>query len=567
MDVHSVLAQARSQTSGDFRQQQSQQALQQTAMGRGGGQIPSCPLPAGIQPPCQGQMFPSFGAAGGAPTPALGTASEAQALVLARWNEMQQRQLLIATGTQPARGLSGPHGSGGHGTGFGAAQNEKILKSESVEAGTSWSASAAMPKVPSKPQNLKSQAETRAISGPSQTELDSVTGKVASQSQTQAGSKNLQRQLLRGHPVVVGIILAEMEQEITTLMCDAYGNFLCSAAFQACTVPWRKRYLERLEPHIDRIAKDKRGTHALQTLIGTLTTLEEQDILMRAINRHVIELSMDNSGTHVVKKILLCFMPPFVEHVFVAVLGRLVDVVNSQHGLCVVKDLISKYKSPGRHQDLIVCKMSDHVLDMVQDPYGNYAIQHAMEVWGVPTCIRILQRLEGQVVQLSIQKFSSNVIEKVLLKAQPDMRWRFINELIQTDRMATLVQGQFGHFVAMRAVESADDFGQVQALLETINRSLGQTQCRRTKSKWEKVITAGAARLNDSNAKRASTKTFQNGDIASQRHPEFSASDIKTFQQAFGFNNTWPDSRGLGFPGIAPAGFGPISQQPAWGNR
>lgn len=51
-----------------------------------------------------------------------------------------------------------------------------------------------------------------------------------------AGSKFLQRQLNRCNPGVVELILLEVEQDIAQLMCDAYGNYLCSAAFQACSV-------------------------------------------------------------------------------------------------------------------------------------------------------------------------------------------------------------------------------------------------------------------------------------------------------------------------------------------
>ena len=35
--------------------------------------------------------------------------------------------------------------------------------------------------------------------------------------------------------------------------------------------------------------------------------------------------------------------------------------------------------------------MSAHALDLVQGPYGNYAVQHALEEWGGEACLPIIQ--------------------------------------------------------------------------------------------------------------------------------------------------------------------------------
>ena len=66
------------------------------------------------------------------------------------------------------------------------------------------------------------------------------------------------------------------EGDIETLMCDPYGNYLCSSAFQACGVLQRRRMLEKLASSLARVACNKPGTHALQALIGLLSTPEEE---------------------------------------------------------------------------------------------------------------------------------------------------------------------------------------------------------------------------------------------------------------------------------------------------
>jgi len=334
-----------------------------------------------------------------------------------------------------------------------------------------------------------------AATASSSSEVAEMRGQVMQLSKTQAGSKYLQRQLLKGQTQVVDVILQEVEQDIAQLMCDPYGNYLCSVAFQACSMRQRKRMLEKLAPKIAAIACDKRGTHALQALIGLLSTADEQDLLMHAIKSHLIELCMDPNGTHVVQRLLFCFMPPCIDWIYCLVVKHLVEVAHHPYGLCVLKKCISQAKGSAKHQELLLAQLAQNALDLVQSPYGNYAVQHALEEWGGNSCTPIFRSLEGRMMQLSIQKFSSNVVEKIFCAAPQECRARLISELIESDKMSVLVNSNYGHYVAKRALQLADP-QQVRKLLDAIRENIQQLPNRRLRAKWEKVMTAGNERLN-----------------------------------------------------------------------
>merc|ERR1719361_1634943 len=97
-------------------------------------------------------------------------------------------------------------------------------------------------------------------------------------------------------------------------------------------------------------------------------------------------------------------------------------------------------------------------------------------------------------MQLSIQKFSSNVVEKLFCSAPPDFRARFIAELIENEKMSVLVNSNYGHYVVRRALQLAE-LPQVQLLLAAIRGNIGQLPNRRLRAKWEKVMSAGNERL------------------------------------------------------------------------
>lgn len=58
-------------------------------------------------------------------------------------------------------------------------------------------------------------------------------------------------------------------------------------------------------------------------------------------------------------------------------------------------------------------------MDIVQDPFGNYAIQHTMEVYGSQICNGIINEIANNILSLSMQKFSSNVVEKCIEISNP----------------------------------------------------------------------------------------------------------------------------------------------------
>ena len=52
--------------------------------------------------------------------------------------------------------------------------------------------------------------------------------------------------------------------------------------------------------------------------------------------------------------------------------------------------------------------------EIVQNPFGNYVIQHMLEEYGAENIKEIIQVIIDNINSLSMQKFSSNIIEKCL---------------------------------------------------------------------------------------------------------------------------------------------------------
>jgi hypothetical protein len=84
----------------------------------------------------------------------------------------------------------------------------------------------------------------------------------------------------------------------------------------------------------------------------------------------------------------------------------------------VVKKLVAHTKNMENRKSLMNI-LAENAIELVQNPYGNYAIQTVLDNWDPNICDPIFSKLRGKVAQLSIQKFSSNVIEKCLERSDP----------------------------------------------------------------------------------------------------------------------------------------------------
>lgn len=315
---------------------------------------------------------------------------------------------------------------------------------------------------------------------------------VVQMSKTQGGSKLLQRKLLKGHPSVIKDILEGMETELPEIMCNMYGNYLCSAAFQSCSVSQRLRMLEITSRNLCTIAKDKWGTHALQSLLSLVCTADEQNLLLPAFEENIVELSCDQHGSHVVTRALMSFGTPCPASLLERLMRSISVVSQNQHGLCVIKKCISQTQRGSLNEQLLLDTLSDHAFELVQNQYGNYVVQHSLEEWGGEVCQPVLQALKGRLLQLSVQKFSSNVVEHFLRIATPEVQLSIMEELSHKDHTHVLMSTVYGQHVARQLLKVVSS--EQRAALEAVyNMCLRGPRNQRLREKWEGLMAGEAA--------------------------------------------------------------------------
>ena len=100
--------------------------------------------------------------------------------------------------------------------------------------------------------------------------------------------------------------------------------------------------------------------------------------------------------------------------------------------------------------------MKVHCIEIIQSSYGNYVIQHILDEWGVVYAKDIIDVILDNIVSLSMQKFSSNVVEKfmdVISNDQHDIKSLMFRNLFIKGDVSSLIKNKYGNYVLTKAIK------------------------------------------------------------------------------------------------------------------
>ncbi|GKV21822.1 hypothetical protein SLEP1_g31764 [Rubroshorea leprosula] len=294
--------------------------------------------------------------------------------------------------------------------------------------------------------------------------VNEISGKIYLMAKDQHGCRFLQRKFSEGTAEDVRKIFLEIVDHIVELMTDPFGNYLVQKLLEVCDEDQRMQILlaiTRKPGDLVRISCDMHGTRAVQKVIETLKTPQQYSMVVSALKPGIVTLIKNMNGNHVAQRCLQYLMPNYSEFLFEAATANCVELATDRHGCCVLQKCLSY--SDGDQRNCLVFQITSNALILSQDPFGNYVVQYVFELQLTWATMDILDQLEGNYGDLSMQKYSSNVIEKCLKYAGEDRRARIICELINNSRLDQVMQDPYGNYVIQAALQQSK--GAVHAAL------------------------------------------------------------------------------------------------------
>jgi len=299
---------------------------------------------------------------------------------------------------------------------------------------------------------------------------------------THKGSRIFQNYLKNTHYDILHLIFSEIKNKLTELLKDNYSNYFCKKLFRNLSQKDRIEYLTLIQPELNALSKDSIATYPIQNIIEELGSKNEKNIFYLGIKNYIDNLAYNIYGARILEKILAYFEDEFKKEIIEYICENFLELAYNNNGICLVKKILLMTHKKELHIKLKKL-VFDNALNLIVHQYGNYAIQIIIENWDETDLKDILEIYENKYIFLSNQKFSSNVMERILEKSEKNLE-NYINEISKGYNLNELLKNKYGNFVIKKAYDLAN--GNLKKKLgESINENLKLLDNTKIVNKWK----------------------------------------------------------------------------------
>jgi len=183
---------------------------------------------------------------------------------------------------------------------------------------------------------------------------------------------------------------------------------------------------------------------------------------------------------------ILCFEEESIKEIYEIILNNFMFLACHPNGLCVTKKVISCSRNQ-QYIEAVQKILIENANTLVQNQHGNYSIQVALESWDYDLIHPLILLFNNQFFNLSLQKFSSNVVEKCLERGGDNLLSKFLEEIGHKTKIVELIKNSYGNYVIQKALKLASGY-QKGKLTGIIKKHLEKLHDKKLISKWKNIL-------------------------------------------------------------------------------
>ena len=271
---------------------------------------------------------------------------------------------------------------------------------------------------------------------------------------TQKGSRDAQNALSNMKEKEVDFLLNKIKNYISDITLDKYGNYFTHKLIQICVPAQRLKLIHSIKGRFVEISNNSYGTHPLQSLMEIIVMPEEKKLILKYILGNESILAFDSKGTHILQKYISNTNDEDRYELNINLLNLIDKLIVDISGVCVLIKLIKHSKDKKILQKVSNYITANEPLFFIQHPYANYAVQSLIiNQIALPFCSKIVETIVNNYLSLSMQKFSSNVVENCIKYGDESSVKKIYNAIIEQEKLESLLNNNYGNYVLEKLIE------------------------------------------------------------------------------------------------------------------
>ena len=283
------------------------------------------------------------------------------------------------------------------------------------------------------------------------------------------GALELQKMLEKsGHEVKLYFIELLKRDGLTKIMKNVHGNYFFQKLIKDSNEIIISKIIFYILDDFINISQDDFGTFSLQALLDEVLLINDINLILQKIKGNEIDMIYDKKATYVIQKMVAKFPDFYRKDLNEIILQNFPKLCLDANGICLIKNFI-RANSIKSDMEKIKMLVTNNFILLAQSPYGNYAIQFLMEKLPKNELNEIFDVLNDNIFKLTVQQYSSNVVEKSFEKMDEFHKLKIFDKLFFIGKFIFILKNKFGKFVIRKALNYMPNELKKKFELELIN--------------------------------------------------------------------------------------------------
>ena len=341
----------------------------------------------------------------------------------------------------------------------------------------------------------------------------------------QKGSKFIQKKIDEKSSEFLNKLYEQIKNNLFDIMTDQYGNYVIQKFVDNCEKKLISKMLKKLSLNINtkalyEISINNYGTRPLQKMFENLSsnmTQQDINIILNYAKGNVQNLIKDINGNRVIQSIIQNIKNKEVlTPIYKEMNENIIEINKTKSGCCVFAKVLLNITENDLNPmvDLIV----NDINKLVNDEFGNISLKRIIKLNNENYNEKIFHCLKDDIIQLSCQKFSSNVIE-ACIDNSTSLKKKTIEKIIDNENnINDLILDQFGNYIIQNALQNAEqkEFDIIIRHIKENEKKLKQTQ--HGKIIYDKLMKNYKQYLFDNKESKNDSKNYNDSNKKKQKY-------------------------------------------------
>ena len=286
----------------------------------------------------------------------------------------------------------------------------------------------------------------------------------------------LQMKILHNPIYANEILYPYLYPYMITLLNDQFGNYIYQSFIEILNTKNLYNFLYVLKNNFKEISCSKNGTRVIQKLIEKSTNIKQgnniiQKSLIEMLKGKIFELSNDENANHIIQKFIINIQYPYNNFIYEELYENFIYIAITKYGCCVIqKCLINGNKE---QKEKIVCLILENTFSLITNQFGNYVYQCIILLKDEKINYKIFEIIYNKIIPLCKEKYSSNVIEKILDINNPILVNQLIKHITKNDnKIIELLTNKYGNYIIQKILNISNEKNLIYRILNIIAKNI-----------------------------------------------------------------------------------------------